>query len=107
MKIPIYKPIINDKTKQYVNDCLDSTWISSKGKYVELFENEFKECIGLSYATSVCNGTVALHLALLSLGIKEGDEVICPLFTCTATNIPFLYILPLLLESSLATPDNS
>ena len=85
MKIPIYKPIINDKTKQYVNDCLDSTWISSKGKYVELFENEFKECIGLSYATSVCNGTVALHLALLSLGIKEGDEVIVPTFTYVAS----------------------
>lgn len=80
-KIPIYQPSLTGNEKKYVLDCLDSTWISSKGKYIPLFENSFADFIGVRHAASVCNGTVALHLALLALGIGPGDEVIVPTLT--------------------------
>ena len=66
-------------------DCLDSTWISSTGKYVELFESAFAEFCESRHAVSCCNGTVALHLALVALGLEPGDEVIVPTFTFVAT----------------------
>ena len=89
--IPVYQPSITSLEKQYVNDCLDSSWISSKGKYVNLFEKSFAEKTGVDYATTVCNGTVALHLALLALGIGPGDEVIVPTFTYIASVNAIVY----------------
>lgn len=83
--IPVYKPSIDDKAKEYVNDCLDSSWISSKGKYVKMFEDRFSHKIGVPFAASCSSGTTALHLALLALGIGEGDEVIVPSFTYIAS----------------------
>lgn len=71
--------------RKYVNDCLDSTWISSKEKYLSLFEEKFAKYIGAKYATDVCNGTIALHLALITLGIEEGDKVIVPTLTYIAS----------------------
>lgn len=85
IKIPIYQPSIGGNEKKYVSDCIDSTWISSKGKYINLFETEFAKYIGCEYATSVANGTVALHLALVALGIGPGDEVIVPTLTYIAS----------------------
>lgn len=85
MKIPIYRPFIGENEKKYVNNCLDSSWISSKGEYVELFENEFANKIDVKYATTTSNGTTALHLALLSLGVGVNDEVIVPTFTYIAS----------------------
>lgn len=84
-KYPVYQPSLNGNEKQYVNDCLDSTWISSKGKYVQEFENKFAAYLNVQNATTVSNGTVALHLALLALGIGEGDEVIVPTLTYIAS----------------------
>ena len=84
-KIPVYQPSLVGNEKKYVNDCLDSNWISSKGKYVSLFEKEFASYVNVNYATGVCNGTVALHLALLALGIGQGDEVIVPTLTYIAS----------------------
>lgn len=83
-RIPIYKPDLSGREKQYVNECLDSTWISSKGRFVEAFEGEFAKFTGVRHATAVCNGTVALHLALVALGIGLGDEVIVPTLTYIA-----------------------
>jgi len=85
IRIPIYQPLLDGNEKKYVNDCLDSSWISSKGKYIHLFEEKFSEFIGVSHSASVCNGTVALHLALVTLGIGKGDEVIVPSFTYIAS----------------------
>ncbi len=85
IKYPIYQPLITEKEKEYVNDCLDGGWISSLGKYIELFENSVSDYIGTKYAISCSSGTTALHLALVSLGIKEGDEVILPSLTFVAT----------------------
>lgn len=84
-KIPVYQPDLSGNEKKYVVDCLDSTWISSKGKYISLFEEKFADYVGVKYATGVCNGTVALHLALVALGIGEEDEVIVPTLTYIAS----------------------
>lgn len=84
-QIPVYQPSLVGNEKKYVVDCLDSSWISSKGKYIDLFESGIANYLGVNHAASVCNGTVALHLALLALGIGEGDEVIVPTLTYIAS----------------------
>lgn len=84
-RIPVYQCDLSGNEKKYVNDALDSTWISCKGKYVSRFEHNFAEYIGAQYATGCSNGTVALHLALETLGFSEGDEVIVPSFTYIAS----------------------
>lgn len=88
MNIPVYQPSLTGNEKKYVNECIDTTWISSKGEYVNKFEESFANYIGVNYATGVCNGTVAVHLALLALGIGPGDEVIVPTFTYIASVNP-------------------
>ena len=85
IKIPIYQPSLTGREKEYVLECLDSTWISSKGKFITLFEDGFAKAVQARHAASVCNGTVALHLALLALGIGPGDEVIVPTLTYIAS----------------------
>lgn len=85
MFIPIYQPYLSGNEKKYVNQCLDSSWISSKGEFIEKFEKSFADYIGAPHATSVCNGTVALHLAIEALGIGPGDEVIVPTLTYVAS----------------------
>lgn len=85
ISVPIYKPFLGGNVRAYVDDCIDSTWISSRGKYVDEFERSFSAYVGAEYSTSVFNGTVALHLALVALGLKPGDEVIVPTFTYVAS----------------------
>lgn len=91
IKIPVYRPYLNGNEKRYLNECIDSTWISSKGQFLKQFENRFQEFVGSKLAISVCNGTVALHLALLGLGIKAGDEVIVPTLTYVASVNAIMY----------------
>lgn len=83
--IPVYQPIFSGREKEYVNQCLDSTWISSKGEFIGRFERSFADYIGTNNATTVSNGTVAIHLALEALGIGPGDEVIVPTLTYIAS----------------------
>lgn len=83
-KFPVYRPQLIGNESRYVNECLDSTWISSKGIFLKRFEDEFAQYISARKATAVCNGTVALHLAMLALGISPGDEVIVPTLTYVA-----------------------
>lgn len=99
--IPVYQPSITNLEKKYVNECLDSSWISSRGKYVDLFENSFAQKTNVDYALTVCNGTVALHLALLALGIGPGDEVIVPTFTYIASVNAIVYCgaIPVFVDS--------
>lgn len=84
-RIPVYQPDLSGNEKAYVNQCLNSTWISSKGEFIDRFESEFAEQVGSAHAIGVCNGTVALHLALVALGIGPGDEVIVPSLTYIAS----------------------
>lgn len=83
--IPVAAPALVGNEKQYVMDCLESNWISSNGQYIQRFEAAFAEFCDVKYALSCCNGTVALHLALLALGVGPGDEVIVPTLTFVAT----------------------
>lgn len=89
--IPVYEPPLNGNEKKYVNDCLDLNWISSGGKYNKLFEKEFASYCGVKYGICVPSGTAALHLAVSTLGIKEGDEVIIPNFTMMACPLSVIY----------------
>ncbi|MEI7770627.1 MAG: DegT/DnrJ/EryC1/StrS aminotransferase family protein [Chloroflexales bacterium] len=90
--IPVYQPSLGGNEKAYVNECLDSTWISSKGRFIGAFEGAFRDYIGAQYAAAVCNGTVAIHLALVALGIGPGHEVIVPTFTYIASVNPIIYV---------------
>ncbi len=83
--IPVYQPYFTGREKEYVNQCIDSTWISSKGEFIGKFERGFAQFVGAEYATTVSNGTVAIHLALEALGIGPGDEVIVPTLTYIAS----------------------
>lgn len=84
-KYPVYQPNLSGNEKKYVQECLDSSWISSKGKFIKQFENDFSKFTGIKNSVSVSNGTVALHVALLALGIGKNDEVIVPTFTYIAS----------------------
>ena len=82
--IPVYRPDLTGNEKAYVNQCLDSTWVSSKGEFIDRFQVDFARFIGAQNVVAVSNGTVALHLALLGVGIGPGDEVIVPSLTYVA-----------------------
>ncbi|MGA7721874.1 MAG: DegT/DnrJ/EryC1/StrS family aminotransferase [Ignavibacteriaceae bacterium] len=100
-KIPIYRPTLDGNEKKYVDECLDSSWISSRGEFISKFENGFRKFIGTEHATAVSNGTVALHLALVTLGIGPDDEVIVPSFTYIASvsNISHAGATPVFVDS--------
>lgn len=83
--IPVAQPALKGNEKKYVLDCIDTSWISSNGKYIDLFEKAFAKFVNRKYAISCCNGTVAIHLALLAKNIKKGDEIIVPTLTYIAT----------------------
>jgi perosamine synthetase len=90
--IVLFYPHVPRKAKEYVSDTLDGRWIG-QGPKVEQFEPAFRSRFGLEGpCVAVGSGTDALHLAFLLAGIKPGDEVLTPVFTCAATNIPLLYI---------------
>lgn len=104
-RIPVYRPDLSGNEKKYVMDCLDSSWISSKGGYIGRFEEQFARRVGVTHAASVCNGTVALHLAMLSLGIASGDEVIVPTLTyiASANAVSYTGATPVFADSAPGT----
>ena len=63
--IPLHEPRFRGNEKKYLNECIDSTFVSSVGKYVELFEQKIAEYTGAKYAIATANGTAALHVALI------------------------------------------
>ncbi|MGF1481780.1 MAG: DegT/DnrJ/EryC1/StrS family aminotransferase [Cyanophyceae cyanobacterium] len=79
--IPVNQPLLNGKEKQYLNECIDTGWISSEGSFVKQFEQAFAARVGRKYGIAVCNGSMALDAAVVALGIGEDDEVILPTFT--------------------------
>lgn len=79
--IPVNEPLLNGNEKQYLNECIDTGWISSEGPFVKKFEEQFAATVGRKYGIAVANGSVALDVAVTAAGIGTGDEVIMPAFT--------------------------
>ena len=90
-QIPLIQPDLDGNELEYVTDCIMSGWISSQGKYVRQFEENFGEYVGCRHTLAVSNGTVALHLSLVALGVGPGDEVIVPDLTFAASVNAILY----------------
>ncbi|MFH1202719.1 MAG: DegT/DnrJ/EryC1/StrS family aminotransferase [Candidatus Omnitrophota bacterium] len=91
MKIPVCKPVISKTEEKYVLECLRTNWISSMGRFIGDFEDSFAGYCSRKYGIATTSGTTALHLALESLGLKEGDEVILPTFTMIAPAFAVCY----------------
>ena len=84
-KIPLSVPSLNGNELQYVKECIDTEWVSSAGKYVELFEKNIAEYTGSKYAIACMNGTAAIQLSLRLAGVEAGDEVIVSTLTFIAS----------------------
>ena len=89
--IPVCEPLLAGNELKYVTEAVETGWISSSGKFVSQFEEQFAAYSDCKYGVAVCNGTIALHLALVSLGIGKGDEVIVPTFTMIASAFAVCY----------------
>jgi len=79
--IPVNEPLLDGNEKKYLNECIDTGWISSEGQFVKQFEEQFASRVGRKYGIAVVNGSVALDTAVTALGIGKDDEVIMPTFT--------------------------
>ena len=88
--IPVNKPLITKEDISYLNKSISKGWISSEGPEVRRFENNFSNFIGHKYSVAVSSGTAALEVAIKSLNLKKGDEVIIPNFTIISNAIAVL-----------------
>jgi perosamine synthetase len=103
--IPVNEPLLDGNEKIYVNECIDSGWISSEGSFVKKFEDGFAARVGRKHGVAVSNGTAALDMAVKSLGIGPGDEVILPTFTIISclNQIIKSGATPVLIDSDILT----
>src|SRR3989442_396253 len=83
--IPVAHPVFKGNEKKYVDECLDTVWVSSIGRFISLFEESFATFCEVPHAAACNSGTSALHLALLALDVGPGDEIIVPSLTYIAT----------------------
>ena len=84
-KLPLVEPSLGGNELKYVSECIKTNWISSQGAFVSKFEDDFAKFHGVKHAVAVSSGTTALHLALVSMDIGKGDEVIVPNLTFGAS----------------------
>lgn len=103
--IPLHEPRFIGNEKKYLNDCIDSTFVSSVGKYVDEFEELFAKMVGSKYAIATVNGTSALHISLLLADVGKGDEVITQALTFVATcnAISYCQAKPIFVDVDLET----
>lgn len=103
--IPVNEPLLNGNEKKYLCECIDTGWISSEGPFVKEFEEKMSAMVDREYGIAVSNGTAALEVAVLALGIGEGDEVIMPAFTIIscAMAVTKLGAIPVLVDSDRYT----
>ena len=103
--IGLHEPLFEGKEWEYIEECLDTGWVSSIGKYVDQFEKRLSEYTGVKRAIAVVNGTCALHLALRLAGVKVGDEVLVPTltFVATANAVSFTGATPHFVDSEEST----
>lgn len=103
--VPVNEPFLGEEEKRLVNECLETGWISSAGKFISQFEKSFAEYCGCQYGVTTTNGTTAIHLALKSLGIGPGDEVLVPSFTMAGSIYPIVQCgaTPVFVDSEIDT----
>lgn len=103
--IPVAEPLIGDAELKNVTECIRSGWISSLGRYIDEFERGFAEFCNTKYGVATSNGTTALHLALVTLGIGPGDEVLVPslTFAATANVVAYTGAKPIFVDSEPET----
>ena len=103
--LPVAEPVFAGNENAYVTDCLNTTWISSNGPYIDRFERSFAQFCSVHHAIAVCTGTAALHVALLALGVCPGDEVIVPTltFVATANAVTYCGARPVFVDSEPTT----
>lgn len=104
-RISISNPVFNGNEKKYLDECVDTGWVSANGRFVREFEEKFAEFCGCKYALSCSNGTVSLHLIMASLGLEPGDEVIMPTLTyiATANAVKYCGATPVFVDSEYGT----
>jgi perosamine synthetase len=104
-RIAVAAPALTGRELEYVTDCIRSSWISSAGGYIEQFEQAFADFCGVDHAVACCNGTAALHLALLALGAGPEDEVLVPTlsYVATANAVTYCGAEPVFVDSELET----
>lgn len=104
-RIPLHEPKFVGNERKYVMDAIDSTFVSSVGKYVDHFESKIKEITGAKFAVATVNGTAALHVAVSLAGVKPGDEVLTqPLtFIATANAIVYTGASPIFIDVDMDT----
>ena len=103
--IPVNEPLLVGNEKKYLNECIDTGWISSEGPFVQRFEQEMAAAVARRHGIAVCNGTAALELAVAALGLEPGDQIVMPSFTiisCAAA-IVRCGCVPLLVDSDPVT----
>lgn len=103
--IPVNEPLLDGNEKKYLNECIDTGWISSEGPFIKAFEDKFAAKVQRKHGVAVCNGTAALDAAIEVLGISPGDEVIMPAFTIIScvTQIVRAGGVPVLVDSDPLT----
>jgi perosamine synthetase len=103
--IPVNTPLLNGNEKKYINECIDTGWISSEGPFVSRFENEFSAYIGRDHGIAVCNGSAALDVAVRALNLEMGSEVIVPTFTIISPvqSLVSEGLVPVLIDSDIHT----
>lgn len=103
--IPVNSPLLAGNEKKYLNECIDTGWISSEGPFVKKFENNVASYIGRKYATACANGSAAIDIAVRALELKAGDEVIMPTFTIIscAQSLVNHGVTPVLIDSDYKT----
>ena len=104
-QIPVAAPLLGERELVYVSECVLTGWVSSSGRFVTKFEEMFAQFCEVPYAISASNGTTALHLALLGLGIGPGDEVIVPTlsFIASANSVLYVGATPVFVDSEAVT----
>lgn len=103
--IGLHEPQFGGNEWKYVKECLDTGWVSSVGKFVDLFEQRLAEYTGVARAVAVVNGTAALHICLKLANVQQGDEVIIPAltFVATANSVVYCGAIPHLVDSEERT----
>lgn len=101
--IPLHEPRFIGNEKKYLIECIDSTFVSSVGKFVDQFEKMICDITGANYAVAVVNGTAALHMSLILSDVKQNDEVITQAltFVATANAISYMGASPIFLDSGI------